>query len=377
MLAGRHPDALAGLPSIQACAGARSIAAQGLEHPGLVAHARPAAGVPSGRERLRTDKLSAPALALPLPAPGAQPVPGRPSSRLTPDEIRSLLAAFGRLGPGGRLPPHGSPNQGESQQAEPSGRGEVQSLLDNLAALLGPAWLLAATNVLGDIVWAKPPKDRRDDEDGVGKPSLPGAPTPSPPRRRGPPILQGKKSDEPDERLNYQPDGEQHRGRGWRERMDLDDTTAQDVLNRSRSIGGQPEPRYAFHDGQFYVFMSNRGTWYGYRAKPEDVPLEMRAELLGLKYKLIDKHHPVRGWDTRMDLDDKTAQEVLLRSTAVGKQRYAIHNGKGHEFKFDNSGTWHGYPVLGNKVPEEIRMEALRRGEINQTAYNRMRKGLR
>lgn len=55
-----------------------------------------------------------------------------------------------------------------------------------------------------------------------------------------------------------------------------------------------------------------------------------------------------------MDLNDKTAQEVLNASVQGGKQKYGFHEGKLYEFQPDNAGGWHGYPIPGTEAPSSV-----------------------
>ncbi|HWA28929.1 MAG TPA: RHS repeat-associated core domain-containing protein [Lacunisphaera sp.] len=93
-----------------------------------------------------------------------------------------------------------------------------------------------------------------------------------------------------------------------------------------------------------------------------------------LVFKGTAKHAP-GGHGTLMDLDHATAQTLLNRSIQVGKQRYAFHNGKLYEFKSDNAGTWHGYPIPGNEAPPTALRQLVLRNDINPAEYNRLRKG--
>ena len=78
-----------------------------------------------------------------------------------------------------------------------------------------------------------------------------------------------------------------------------------------------------------------------------------------------------------MELSDETAQKVLNRSfsTESVKQRYGFWQGKVYEFQPDGRGTWHGYPVKGDKPPPEILKAMLKRGDITNAQYNKLRKG--
>ena len=88
------------------------------------------------------------------------------------------------------------------------------------------------------------------------------------------------------------------------------------------------------------------------------------------------KHGP-GGWGTPMDLDPETAQKVLSEGIALdnGKQIYGVYDDRLYEFQPDNAGTYHGYPVPGDQVPNAVLREMKRLGEITQAQYNRAVKG--
>ncbi|MDR2239141.1 MAG: hemagglutinin repeat-containing protein [Zoogloeaceae bacterium] len=93
------------------------------------------------------------------------------------------------------------------------------------------------------------------------------------------------------------------------------------------------------------------------------------------KYVSSPKHDPVSGWGTPMDLPDSVAQEVLDRSTLVGKQRYGLQDGKVYEFQPDNAGGWHGYPIPGTQVPTSFLRDLRNSGQISNAQYNSLIKG--
>ncbi|MGD8218315.1 hypothetical protein ACNT2N_12215 [Pseudomonas thivervalensis] len=76
-----------------------------------------------------------------------------------------------------------------------------------------------------------------------------------------------------------------------------------------------------------------------------------------------------------MDLDDRTAQEVLSSSISGGKQQYGFHEGKLYEFQPDNAGGWHGYPIPGNEAPSSVLRKLRDDGIVTPAEYNRLRKG--
>lgn len=93
-----------------------------------------------------------------------------------------------------------------------------------------------------------------------------------------------------------------------------------------------------------------------------------------LRYAPIRKHD-AGGWGSRMDLDQRTGQDLLNRSILSGKQRYAWRGGRLYEFKADNTGGWHGYPIRGNEAPGSVLRLLRSRGDISQAEYTRLLKG--
>ncbi|NJL55787.1 RHS repeat-associated core domain-containing protein [bacterium] len=92
------------------------------------------------------------------------------------------------------------------------------------------------------------------------------------------------------------------------------------------------------------------------------------------EYRPTEKHMP-GGWGTVMDLDDTTAQQILINGLTNGKQVYNYYNGKLYEFQPDNIGGFHGYPVPGTEVPPNILREFRDNGTISNSQYNKFRKG--
>ncbi len=93
-----------------------------------------------------------------------------------------------------------------------------------------------------------------------------------------------------------------------------------------------------------------------------------------LKYQPTRKHEK-GGWGTEMDLDKKTAQNVLDDSVQAGKQRYGWYNGKLYEFQPDNAGGWHGYPIRGNEAPVSALRDLLSRDVITRAEYTQLIRG--
>jgi filamentous hemagglutinin len=94
----------------------------------------------------------------------------------------------------------------------------------------------------------------------------------------------------------------------------------------------------------------------------------------GPKYVPIKKHE-TGGWGTKMDLDNRTAQNVLNNSVQVGKQRYGYFNGRLYTFQPDNAGGWHGYPIAGSKVPTSYLRILKDTGQITPSQYLKFIKG--
>lgn len=74
-----------------------------------------------------------------------------------------------------------------------------------------------------------------------------------------------------------------------------------------------------------------------------------QVNLLRWRYVLSPKHAP-GGWGTLMDLTDDVAQSVLDRGIPSDRRIYGYHAGRFYEFKSDNAGGFHGYPVRSDEV---------------------------
>lgn len=93
-----------------------------------------------------------------------------------------------------------------------------------------------------------------------------------------------------------------------------------------------------------------------------------------LNYVPTEKHKK-GGWGTEMDLDDKTAQNVLNDSIKGGKQRYGYLEGKLYEFQPDNQQGWHGYPIKGTEAPPSVLKKMRENGIITNPEYKKFIKG--
>ncbi len=88
------------------------------------------------------------------------------------------------------------------------------------------------------------------------------------------------------------------------------------------------------------------------------------------------KHGP-GGWGTFMPLDPVTAQKVLNEGIQLDgdEQVYGLREGVFYEFRPDNAGTYHGYPVPGNEVPTGVLREFRNVGRLTKGQYNRAVRG--
>ena len=87
--------------------------------------------------------------------------------------------------------------------------------------------------------------------------------------------------------------------------------------------------------------------------------------------------HAEGGFGTLMDLDDATARRVLNEGITGpnGKQVYGFHDGKIYEFQPDNVGGFHGYPVPGTEVPNQVLRQWRDAGVITDAEYRRFVRG--
>jgi RHS repeat-associated protein len=91
-----------------------------------------------------------------------------------------------------------------------------------------------------------------------------------------------------------------------------------------------------------------------------------------LNYRPSDKHKK-GGHGTEMDLDDATAELVLKKSIlGSSKARYGWYNGKLYEFRYDNAGGWHGYPIKGLEAPTRVLREMLSKNWITMSEYMKL-----
>ncbi|MGV9860464.1 hypothetical protein ACWDTD_17680 [Gordonia sp. NPDC003425] len=79
--------------------------------------------------------------------------------------------------------------------------------------------------------------------------------------------------------------------------------------------------------------------------------------------------HGRRG--TPMDLSDEEAQQVLDESIASGRRRYGTSDDRLYEFKDDNAGGWHGYPVTPQEIPNSVLKKMMEDGLITKRQYRK------
>ena len=98
---------------------------------------------------------------------------------------------------------------------------------------------------------------------------------------------------EASEAPHYAPTRKHDQRAGWGTKMDLDDRTAQSVLEKSLPAGKQ---RYGFHDGKLYEFQpDNVGGWHGYpilgNKAPPSVLKSLRSEgcITGAEFNKLRK----------------------------------------------------------------------------------------
>jgi hypothetical protein len=65
------------------------------------------------------------------------------------------------------------------------------------------------------------------------------------------------------------------------------------------------------------------------------------------------------------------ASELLSTSELVGKQRFAIHQGKAYCAREHREGVWHGFPVGWLEVPAELRNKWRRTGRVKKKDIER------
>jgi hypothetical protein len=69
------------------------------------------------------------------------------------------------------------------------------------------------------------------------------------------------------------------------------------------------------------------------------------------------------------------APELLRASEQVGKQRFAVHEGKAYCAREHRENVWHGYPVGWKEVPAELRNRWRRTGVVRKKDVERYWEG--
>ena len=82
------------------------------------------------------------------------------------------------------------------------------------------------------------------------------------------------------------------------------------------------------------------------------------------------------GQPTLMDLDDETAQKVLDEGIQHERNIYGYHDGRFYKFHYDNVGGYHGYPIKGKMVPNNVLNQMRDEGRITMKNKEIITKGL-
>lgn len=69
------------------------------------------------------------------------------------------------------------------------------------------------------------------------------------------------------------------------------------------------------------------------------------------------------------------AAKLLAGSEPIGKQRFAIYDGRAYCAREHREGVWHGYPVGWMEVPAELRNRWKRTGYVSKRDIERYWEG--
>jgi hypothetical protein len=139
-------------------------------------------------------------------------------------------------------------------------------------------------------------------------------------------------------------------------------------------LGADISINAALNMAKGYNYGKEEGSYDATTAKPKESKPQPKSSNDGLKYSPTKKHQK-GGHGTKMNLDDETAQGVLNSSDLIGKRRYGLYNKQVYEFKSDNVGGWHGYPIDGDKAPPGFLRKFLNQGEISKSTYKKLING--
>lgn len=78
-----------------------------------------------------------------------------------------------------------------------------------------------------------------------------------------------------------------------------------------------------------------------------------------------------RGSLCPTDINEETAQALLLNSEADGDRRYACRDGRAYRAQQHRPDLWHGYPVGWVKVPVRIRQKWRHEGVVRRSDIKR------
>ncbi len=92
-----------------------------------------------------------------------------------------------------------------------------------------------------------------------------------------------------------------------------------------------------------------------------------------MRYESSRKHRQPGGWHSLCPkaIDSETALALLAGSVAMGKKRYAVHDGRAYCAHEHGSDVWHGFPVGWEKVPKSLRIKWLREGRVRRRDIKR------
>lgn len=92
------------------------------------------------------------------------------------------------------------------------------------------------------------------------------------------------------------------------------------------------------------------------------------------KYVPSPKHIPGYGWGTENPYEDILMQALLEIAVGVDEKElvlYHVYNGIFLEFRYDNAGGYHAYPIPSQEVPSEIMQVFYRQDLITQKQLKR------
>ena len=97
-----------------------------------------------------------------------------------------------------------------------------------------------------------------------------------------------------------------------------------------------------------------------------------------MRYESNPKHSEpwqqgARGTLCPKEIDQATAQRLLMASELDGSKRYAVHQGRAYCAQQHDKDGWHGYPVGWRKVPESMWRKWLNEGRVDKSDIRKYR----